>query len=263
MEEYTAKTADNNIPFLFASERHKNVECILHMHATMEIVIVTEGTLEMTVNSRKYTISKGFGIFVPPFEPHSFHSPEGNECHVLIFSRELISYFSEHLKGFEIGRHIFAVSPPSLALSKEILPDENNCTDYLGAQALLAPLCRDIFNGCEFIKCRLQQRDSLRAAMEYMEKHFSEELDLETVSRAVGQHPSTLSKAFSSKTGIKFNFYLQYIRCSHAARLLQSSNMSITEAAYSSGFGSIRSFNRAFKSIYEVTPSEYRNEGIV
>ena len=263
MEEYTAKTADSNIPFLFASARHKNVECILHMHATMEIVIVTDGQLEMTVNFQKYTIPKGFGIFVPPFEPHSFHSPEDNECHVLIFSRELISYFFDCLKGFEMGRHIFAVSPPSQALVGEILPDENNSADYIGAQALLAPLCRDIFNGCEFIKCRHQQSDSLRAAMEYMEEHFSEELDLDSVAKAVGQHPSTLSKAFSSKTGIKFNFYLQYIRCSHAARMLQSSDVSITEAAYSSGFGSIRSFNRAFKSIYEVTPSEYRNEGIV
>ena len=99
--------------------------------------------------------------------------------------------------------------------------------------------------------------------MEYMEEHFSEEIDLETVAKAVGQHPTPLSKAFSSKTGIKFNFYLQYIRCSHAARLLQSSDMGIAEAAFSSGFGSIRSFNRAFKSIYEVTPSSYRNEGII
>lgn len=263
MKKNTAKAMTSDIPFLFSSARHKNVECILHMHATMEIVIVTEGTLEMTVNAKKYAIPKGCGIFVSPFEPHSFHSSDDNDCHVLMFSRELISYFFEYLKSFETKRHIFAASPPSLALIEEILPDENNTADYIGAQALLAPLCRDILNGCKFTKRQHQQSDSLTAAMEYMEEHFSEEIDLETVAKAVGQHPTTLSKAFSSKTGIKFNFYLQYIRCSHAARLLQSSDMGIAEAAFSSGFGSIRSFNRAFKSIYEVTPSSYRNEGII
>jgi AraC-like DNA-binding protein len=96
-----------------------------------------------------------------------------------------------------------------------------------------------------------------------MEAHFADDINLCDVARAVGQHPSTLSKAFSGKTGIKFNFYLQYIRCSHAARMLQSSDVSITEAALSSGFGSIRSFNRAFKIIYDITPSQYRSKGIV
>lgn len=263
MGENTSKTLDSGIPFLFASARHKNVECILHMHATMEIVLVTSGSLEMTVSGEKYSIPNGYGLFIPSFEPHSFHSVEENECHVLIFSRELVPYFFELSKSHELKRHIFAVSPPVFALIEEILPDENNTADYIGAQAFLAPLCRDIFNGCKFIKRRHQPSDSLTAAMEYMEEHFSEELDLERVAKAVGQHPTTLSKAFSRKTGIKFNFYLQYIRCSHAATILQSSDAGIAEAAYASGFGSIRSFNRAFKIIYGVTPSQYRNEGVV
>jgi len=263
MNEEISKLFDRNIPFLFASAIHRNVECVLHMHATMEIIIVTDGALQMKVGRTDYSVPKGSGIFVPPFVPHSFHSAESNECHVLMFSRELVSYFFELLKSYEPTRHIFAVSYTSLCLVGEILPNDRNTTDYICAQALLSPLCRDIFNGCCFEKRESPQKGCLTAAMEYMETHFREDIDLDRVSRAIGYHPSTVSKAFHKETGIKFNLYLQYIRCSNAARTLQSCEMNVAEVAYSSGFGSIRSFNRAFKSVYGVTPSQYKDYGIV
>jgi AraC-like DNA-binding protein len=229
----------------------------------MEIIIVTDGELEMTVRGTKYAVPKGFGIFVPPFEPHSFHSVKTNICHVLMFSGELVSYFFELLKNHEPIRHIFAVSPQAFSLVDEILPNESNTADYISAQALLATLCRDIVVGCELKKRQTNQNDNLTSAMEYIVAHFFDEIELSDVAKATGQHPSTLSKAFSTKTGVKFNVYLQYVRCSHAAMLLKSRNMSIAEIAYTSGFGSIRSFNRSFKSIYRITPSQYRNDGVV
>ena len=263
MADETVKSVASNSSFLFASARHRNVECVRHIHATMEIIIVTHGALEMTVGDRIYSVQKGSGIFVPPFVPHSFRSPNDNDCHVLMFSRELVSYFFELLKSHEPHSHIFAVSTPSFLLSEEILPNEVNTTDYVCAQALLAPLCRDIFNGCDFRRRSQPQNGCLTAAMEYMEAHFHEDIDLDSVARAIGYHPSTISKAFPKETGIKFNLYLQYIRCSNAARLIQSREMNLSEIAFSSGFGSIRSFNRAFKSFHGVTPSEYKNRGVV
>ena len=263
MSEKILTVFDNNIPFLFASARHKSIECVLHMHATMEIIIVTDGALKMTVGGADYSISKGYGVFVPPFVPHSFNSSEPNECHVLMFSRELVSYFCELLKSHEPIRHIFAISQPALTLTEEILPNDINTTDYVGAQALLAPLCRDILLGCEFKRRGQPPNGCLTAAIEYIEAHFHENIDLKSVAKAIGYHPSTVSKAFSGETGINFNLYLQYVRCAGAARMLQSCKMNIAEVAFSLGFGSIRSFNRTFKGIYGVTPSEYRNDGTV
>lgn len=248
---------DGSIPFLFASARHTNVKCVSHMHENMEIVIVNKGTLNMTVGGREYAIPSRHGVFVPPFEAHSFRSYEDNECHVIMFSKSLVSYFYELLGSYEPTRHIFAVSDASYSLSDEILPEVNNTASYMESQAILAPLCREIYLKCGFEKRKMPFDDSLTAAMEYMETHFAEELRLSDVARAVGIHPSTLSKAFSGKTGVRFNFYLQYVRCYHAAELMKSGGVNITEAAYASGFGSIRSFNRAFKGVYGVTPSEY------
>ena len=91
---------DRSIPFLFASARHINVECSTHMHANMEIIIVNNGRLKMTVRGADYSINKGYGVFVPPFETHSFHSAEENECHVIMFSKSLFGFASCNVYGW-------------------------------------------------------------------------------------------------------------------------------------------------------------------
>ena len=249
---------EKGMQYLFNSARHVNVECNLHMHAAMEIILVSEGTLTMFVGGKKYDVSKGQGIFVPPFEPHAFHSGTPNHCHVMIFSRELMPHFFDILKSNVPKRHIFAVSPMAYDLSEEILSRRNNSVGYIDAQAVLAPLCREIYYQCNFEKKKVPADNSLTEAMEYMEAHFEKDINLEKVAKVVGRHPVTLSKAFSKQTGVHFNFYLQYIRCSHAAHLIKSSDLSFTEVAYTVGFGSVRSFNRAFVSIYGLTPSQYK-----
>ena len=44
------------ISYIFLSERHIDVECVVHIHTTMEIVIVNKGTLTMTADGKKYDI---------------------------------------------------------------------------------------------------------------------------------------------------------------------------------------------------------------
>jgi AraC family transcriptional regulator, melibiose operon regulatory protein len=47
-------------------------------------------------------------------------------------------------------------------------------------------------------------------------------------------------------------------RLSHAQRLLVTTNEPIVNIAFSSGFGSLSRFNKAFRQSFGCTPSEYR-----
>ena len=249
---------DGNIPYLFFSAQHTNVECVSHIHVTMEIVLVTEGTLHMTIRDKDYEIPAGFGTFIAPLEPHKFHSSQPNRCHVIMFSNALVNYFCEFMKTKSPTSHRFPISDASLALVDKILPHETNVVDCIGAEAVLAPICYDIFMGCEFeTRKRLVDRTSYRI-LEYVNEHFRDELTLETVADALHLHPVTVSKIFTKQLGIGFCCYLHYLRCTHAAMLIKMQNLSLSEIAYESGFGSIRSFNRAFLSIYSITPTEYK-----
>ena len=246
------------IPYIFLSERHIDVECVVHIHATMEIVIVNQGTLTMTADGKEYDIPEGHGLFIPPFSPHTFHSKEPNLCHVLMFSDVLVPYFFDFLKKNSPTLHLFKLSDASRELSERLLPNNSNSADYITAEAILAPLCHDIHTQCPFESRKIVFGDTFSRVIDYIEAHFTEDIDLNSVAYAVGTHPVTVSKMFTKSTGVGFHYYLQYQRCSHAAYLLKIKNMNISEVAYESGFGSIRSFNRAFFAVYNITPTQYR-----
>lgn len=251
--------SSSKMPFIFSSDRHIDVECVVHIHATMEIVIVNKGTLTMTADGIEYDIPEGHGLFIPPFSPHTFHSKEPNLCHVLAFSEVLVPYFFDFVKKNTPTTHLFKLSASSHELSERLLPDRSNSADYITAEAVLAPLCHDIYLSCNFEPRKVFFGDTFSKVIDYIEAHYTEDIDLDSVARAVGTHPVTVSKIFSKHTGVGFHYYLQYQRCSHAAYLLKNRNMSISEIAYDSGFGSIRSFNRAFMFIYNTAPTKYRS----
>lgn len=241
---------------LFSSVRHVNVECAAHIHAALEVVLVREGVLEMTVSGNSYEICAGEGVFVSPFEAHAFHSVEPNICLVLEFSREMVRYFFEFLQSKIPIKHLFTISAEALSLCDRLL--SNGQADYVAAQAALAPLCYDVIHGCVFEERKQLTDGSLESVFMYIDGHFREEITLESVARAVGMHPVTLCKSFSKNARVGFHSYLQYLRCSYAANLIRTSEMNLSEIAYESGFGSIRSFNRAFLAVYRATPTQYR-----
>lgn len=257
-EKITPK--DSNVHFLFSSAKHTNVECVMHIHITMEIVLVTDGELNMTVSGKEYEIPKGYGIFIAPLEPHAFHSSKPNRCHVLMFSDEIADCFSKFSKAHLLKRHIFPVSNASAELVGKILPCESNSVDWISASAVIAPLCYDILHGCVFEERKKPFDETIYRILDYVNAHFREKLTLEQAARAVGVHPVTASKTFTKQTGFGFSYCLQYIRCTHAARLIKTKSMSLSEIAFEAGFGCIRSFNRAFVKVYGATPTEYKQQ---
>ena len=248
-------------PLLFSAERYSNedVECNIHLHPEMQIILVTEGALNAQIEGKEYEITTGFGVFIPAFAPHKFYNRQKNKTLAILFSKALAPAFFAFLQTHIPIGHIFAISDTSRALVDSILPLAQNRVDFVSAEAVVAPLCRDICQSASFAEKTTDQDSALRI-LEYVNAHFQEELTLQTVAREVGVHPVTVSKLFSKRTGTGFSAHLQYQRCAYGARLLLTRKDSISQIAFECGFGSVRSFNRAFLSIYGKTPSQYRSE---
>ena len=251
---------ENYYPYVFMSERHEDVRCDLHMHISPEIVLVSRGELRMSVRGKDYLIKAGEALFIAPFEAHSFTSETSNSCHVLMFSKDLLSYMSDFLRTNQIRNHLFSPSPSLVSLVDSYLPDGRNFADRKKAAAILAPFFFEIYVNCEFRERTQPLEDRLLFALEYVNNNFNTDLTLEDVARVAGLHPVTLSKSFSSRTGTTFGFFLKVLRSSHAAALINKETLSFTEIAFRSGFGTVRSFNRAFREIYGMTPTEYKRE---
>jgi AraC-like DNA-binding protein len=95
----------------------------------------------------------------------------------------------------------------------------------------------------------------------FVYKHFDDpDLTLEEAALTFNLNKFYFIRFFKKHTGYSFHSYLIKTRIDFARRYLVESKMSITDAAFRSGFNSLQTFNRLFKSMTGLTPRDYRRE---
>jgi AraC-like DNA-binding protein len=77
-------------------------------------------------------------------------------------------------------------------------------------------------------------------------------------ARALDLNRFYFCKLFKKSTGLNFTEYVSRIRVEHARTLLINSNRRISEIAFEVGFQSLSTFNRVFKNVVGLSPTESR-----
>jgi AraC family transcriptional regulator, regulatory protein of adaptative response / DNA-3-methyladenine glycosylase II len=97
-----------------------------------------------------------------------------------------------------------------------------------------------------------------RAAAMAIEDALAQDVDLPTIATRLGVTDRHLRRTFAAEFGVAPVQYLQTQRLLLAKRLLTDTNLSVTDAAFASGFSSLRRMNALFKQQYRLTPSALR-----
>lgn len=96
---------------------------------------------------------------------------------------------------------------------------------------------------------------------QYSMENFHKEVSLHDVANIANMTPNAFCRYFKQRTNKTFVNFLIDIRIGNACKLLAKKNdLSITEISYKSGFNNLANFNRKFKAIKGITPSEYRKK---
>ena len=95
-------------------------------------------------------------------------------------------------------------------------------------------------------------------AKAYIQQNYAEDLSLGQVAKAVNTSVFYFCKMFKKATGINFTDYLSRVRIEKAKNLLLNPNLRISEIAFEVGFQSLTHFNRVFKKVLGLAPTEYR-----
>ncbi len=98
----------------------------------------------------------------------------------------------------------------------------------------------------------------IQVIKDYIDSHYQEEVRMETLSGLVNMTPNALSRFFKQRTNRSISNYINDVRIGQATLLLVDSTMTVVEISYKCGFNSISNFNRTFKSVKGVTPTEFR-----
>jgi AraC-like DNA-binding protein len=83
---------------------------------------------------------------------------------------------------------------------------------------------------------------------------------LDEAAQAVNASTRHFCKIFKEATGVTFTDYLARIRVEKAKHLLQNPHLRVSEIAFETGFESISQFNRSFKRITGMSPTQFRSE---
>ena len=93
---------------------------------------------------------------------------------------------------------------------------------------------------------------------EFLQNNFQRQIYLDELAQLAAMSNATLMRHFTASLGMTPMVYLRSLRLQHSAELLLNSNISIKEAADSSGFLTEAYFYRVFKQYYGVSPAEFR-----
>jgi AraC-like DNA-binding protein len=99
----------------------------------------------------------------------------------------------------------------------------------------------------------------VRTVLQYVEsRHVNSACRLDDVAKNLRVSRSYLSRLVFKETGVTFNRHLQLARMNTAARLLQESELSIKEISSGTGYEHVPSFDRQFRSHFNLTPGDFR-----
>ena len=91
--------------------------------------------------------------------------------------------------------------------------------------------------------------------------NFDKEVSLNTIAGVANMTPNAFCRYFKQRTNKTFVNFLIDIRIGNACKLLTKNNdLNITEISYKSGFNNLANFNRKFKAIKGITPSDYKKK---
>lgn len=101
--------------------------------------------------------------------------------------------------------------------------------------------------------------ETVIAAIDYIEAHLTEKLDLEIVAEGVYYSKYHLHRIFTDMAGLTIHDYVQRRKLTEAAKQLIFSDKPIIEIAFIAGYESQQAFTSIFKAMYKKTPNQYRD----
>lgn len=233
----------------------------IHIHRSAELIISLDKIATVTIGSHKYLLEPGNAMLALPFIPHAFES-ENAKLAVCVFSKDCARDFYEYLGERRCSEALFRPSSAALQyFTAQLSFDrETECgrvldaneIDQLTVTAVLSAILGSFLTQVTF--------DSTpgigEKLLDHISLHSTEELTLNSLAAEFGYEPHYLSRIIGRLTGMNFRSLVNACRIEHAKELLKQSS-TITEAALSSGFGSLRTFDRVFKESVGMSPGDW------
>lgn len=211
----------------------------LHAHEYYEIEIILSGRGIHRVGEQEYPLERGCTYILSPADFHSVEVTEPMELWNIAFDTPLT-----HPIKTPVLRRLTEAELKKIHTVAQLLEQEEvhfqPLLDYL--LALLIPAAEEPLS-------------PIRQAIVFIENHFRENPSLAEAAEQACLSPVYFGALFKKETGETYVSYLNSCKVRCAAMLLES-GMSVAEACFASGFGSLSGFLYTYKQKMGFSPSK-------
>ncbi len=244
-----------------------------HRHADFELNFCVEGEFDILADKKLLHVEAGCTTLIPPMCAHEVPVQAQAEKRTVIIVMAGMSLLKEHFSDFShtaTEPRVFDLRAPEYArvralfieCAEELREKRKNSELVITGNILkiFAYLFADSEKAAsgERIAADYRKIENVEKALELIYYNYKEPLSVERVAMLTGYSKSNFCKIFKKVVGESFHQALNRRRAANAAGLLRATDISVADAAMEVGFSESKAFCRVFKSIYGITPGQYR-----
>ncbi len=255
-------------------------------HERLELFLPLDGATRFRMGEKEVELAPGDLLIVDNFKLHHVVDFPGFNTRAIVISfmpdfvyslgspshdyMFLLPFY--HASGQQ--PHLLRPNDPASALAYQALgkllqrffSPKDEKLRQAGCKAFLLALLYHLSEHCsksrvshwEFL--REQQRAlRLKPLFEHLSRHFSHKLSVPDAARMVHMSLPQFMKTFKKVSGTTLVSYLNHVRLSSAARLLNETALTIAEIAGEVGFSDQSYFDKQFKRAFGCSPKQFRN----
>lgn len=232
----------------------------------INLIFVLKDRCRLEVQGRKYDLKEKDLFLINSFTAFSI---EQNDKNYIVLIQIDPEYFDKYYRDFSKLRF-------NIDIKNE---DEKQRLDYL--KSLIAKIVKASYKkktvyAIEVNKLAFQialilinkyktKEDNkhdrcLVSIVKFVLCHYKENFNLNDIANIVYLNPQYVSRYFSKQMGITLKKYVANIRLQASINDIEKSENKITDIALQYGFPNFKSYFKAFKSYFELTPLEYRKK---
>lgn len=252
----------------------------LHHQSSWEMSYIIKGTGKRIIGDTREDFLEGEIVLIVPEMPHQWIFDKGDtDCNGNIenitvtfpadFLKQLASIFPE----YEQMAKWFGDLRTSIKFAKS---DADSISILLRQMEFEQPherintllsLLSDIYRNRRFtlagsFPSNDSAADRVKKINVWLTCNFQHEVSIDSLAKYIGMNRSALCTFYKRNTGETIFNHLMTLRVEAAKHILQTEDTSIAQCCFKSGFNDIPHFNRTFKRLTGVTPSEYRKGNI-
>ena len=240
-----------------------------HWHEEMQLIYVDEGSLSMTVGSRKLTLNSGDVQMINPCEVHSLKKSSAKFLSVH-FSRVFVQSFFETAEsyGYVLEDGSQERREMVFLMQKLLAVERNNFDEYssLVKYSLLLKMLRLLLTRCRTEKTvsiygtERSLDDDVIAVKQYIEANYHRKIMTADFEGLLHYDPTYVMTYFKKQTGMTIMSYAIRERTRHALDDYLTHDIPIGEAAKKNGFCHYNHFTKACHKYFGASPTEIKKQ---